>query len=276
MSTKKIISVTIFALIAILVVVVVIKGSDYWKNNRYRFLSGKHLYLKLEDKELFWFDVVHSNNPNDVMFQLIQEKFKAFTPDLVLVEGGGNSFEGNRDEALRSGENCFGTFLAKEANVCVEDIEPPFTKQIAYLRQKYSDEEIFAMYTLRQIGSMELMPNNVSADFDTFASIFINEFKSYGLDYKGKSADDVLNTLNKYVPQEMNRNNWLNLKVYRVYAKTGNIINDIYEDMYPYRNVYLIELIKEKKQTYNRIFIIEGGQHLIDTKEELQKIYSTL
>jgi hypothetical protein len=61
--------------------------------------------------------------------------------------------------------------------------------------------------------------------------------------------------------------------VYRVYAKNEGIIHTIYEDVVNYRNVYLVELIKEKSN-YDNIFIVMGGQHLKDTKKQLQELYA--
>ena len=265
---QKVIAISIFSLVLILIMAIVLNATHVWKNNQYRFLHGKHLHLKSEGKELFWFDVSHSNNPDDVMFRLLENEFDSFSPDLVLVEGGANSFEGTRDEAVLEGENSFGAYLAKTANIPVEDIEPPFIKQIEYL-----PEDIFAMYALRQIGSMELMPEDISINFDEFALDEIQYLTNEGLLYEGKTSDDVLITLNKYLPEPMNRDNWLNLNVYRVYAKEKGVVNDVYLDVVEYRNIHLVELIQERSLTYNRIFIVMGGQHLLDTKEELQKIY---
>ncbi len=270
---QKVIAISIFSLVLILIMAIVLNATHVWKNNQYRFLHGKHLHLKSEGKELFWFDVSHSNNPDDVMFRLLENEFDSFSPDLVLVEGGANSFEGTRDEAVLEGENSFGAYLAKTANIPVEDIEPPFIKQIEYLQNKYASEDIFAMYALRQIGSMELMPEDISINFDEFALDEIQYLTNEGLLYEGKTSDDVLITLNKYLPEPMNRDNWLNLNVYRVYAKEKGVVNDVYLDVVEYRNIHLVELIQERSLTYNRILIVMGGQHLLDTKEELQKIY---
>ncbi len=273
---RKAIAISIFSLVLILIIAVVLNVTHVWKNNQYRFLHGKHLHLKSEGKELFWFDVAHSNNPDDIMFQLLENEFDSFSPDLVLVEGGANSFEGTRNEAVLEGENSFGAYLARDANISVQDIEPPFTKQIEYLQNEYAPEDIFAMYVLRQIGSMEGMPEDIDASFDAFALDEIQYLTNAGLLYEGKTSDDVLNTLNKYLPEPMSRDNWLSLNVYRIYAIQKGIVSDIYRDVVEYRNIYLVELIHEKSLTYNRIFIVMGGQHLLDTKEELQKIYSGL
>lgn len=59
-----------------------------------------------------------------------------------------------------------------------------------------------------------------------------------------------------------------------MYSKYDGIIHSLYNDVYNYRNIYLIELIKSKRTIYDNIFIVMGGQHLIDTKEEIEELYN--
>lgn len=59
----------------------------------------------------------------------------------------------------------------------------------------------------------------------------------------------------------------------RVYAKESGVLFPIYRDVTEFRNIYLVELIKEKKNIYGRILIIMGGGHLEETKEQLNELY---
>lgn len=247
--------------------------SSTWKNNRYRFLYGNHLHLIKENKELFWFDVVHTNNPDDIMFEYLENDLIQFMPDLVLVEGSADDFDGTLSEALYSGENSFAAFIAKENNICVEDIEPPVEMQIAYLKSKYMDDEILAMYLLRQIGSLEAMPDSVDIDADDFFQRELSYWKNKGLEHEVETTQEVFELLNDYLPEPMNTDNVMNLKVYRIYAKSGSALNEIYMDILEYRNIYLVELIEQKRKEFDRIFVVMGGQHLIDTQKQLSEIY---
>ena len=85
MKTNKII-IIIFGLIVIIVASLIISRSNLWNNNKYRILAGNHLELSRENKSLFWFDVIHSNNPDDIMFVDLESSLLEFMPDLVLVE----------------------------------------------------------------------------------------------------------------------------------------------------------------------------------------------
>ncbi|ROR28219.1 hypothetical protein EDD66_105158 [Mobilisporobacter senegalensis] len=261
------------AIILVLLIAVASYMLQVWKNNKYRIVAGDHLYLTSQNKSLLWFDIVHSNNPHDIMFNDIEIKFVEFSPDLVLVEGGYNSFEGNRDTAIANGESAFAAFLAKQNEIAVDDIEPPFSKQIEYLQTKYPPDEILAMYLIRQIGSMELMEEDIDFDLDTFLLNETRFFIENGLNYSATDLNSILKTVNMYLPQRISKDNWRNLKVYRVYGKENGILYSVYNDTVNYRNTYLVEYIKEKMEQYDKIFIIMGGQHLLDTKQQLEELY---
>lgn len=135
-------------------VIILIAGLVYYfkftfsgEETLYNIFGGNNLHLVNNETEIYWFDARHSNSSSDPMFAKIEKSFTEFSPDLVLVEGGFNTFE-------------------------------------------------------------------------------------------------------------------------------GVVLNPIYNDIYSYRNTYLVELIKEKKSIYDKIFIVMGGSHLADTKEELVKLYS--
>ena len=249
-------------------------GKDIWKNNSYRLIGQKHLSLSDGKKELFWFDTIHSNNPKDIMFRYLEEAFNKFEPDLVLVEGGYDSFVGSREEAILNGESSFATYLAKESNIIVEDIEPPLSAQLAYLQTKYAAKQILAMYALRQIGSYELLSNSNQINFEEEVVNLLDELKENGLDYGGTNVADVLRAVNLYLPQKMTAENWRDLKVYRIYAREDNEIGSIYNDVVNYRNIYLTSLIEKKKGSYNRIFIVMGNAHKEATENKLRSIYN--
>lgn len=71
---------------------------------------------------------------------------------------------------------------------------------------------------------------------------------------------------------------WRDYK-YRVFAAHHLELSNGYkslfwfDDVTNYRNVYLVELVQQKSH-YDKIFIVMGGQHLKDTKKQLQDIYS--
>lgn len=243
----------------------------------YSTFGGSNLHLISGEKAVFWFDVRHSNDPNDPMFKRIEDNFLKFKPDLILVEGGFNTFEGSRDEAIIDGESAFATYLAKRNGVAVEDIEPPFSDQITYLQTKHQPESILAMYLIRQINSEQSMPIDTGFDFERYLQEETQYLIDNGLDVSLSSLENILSVVNSYLPQKIDADTWKNVEnLYRVYNQKGDSLYPIYNDVYNFRNIYLVELIREKLQDYDKIYIVMGGQHLLDTKSQLKELYSTV
>jgi len=265
-------------------IIVLLAGAVYYfrftktgEEKLYDIFGGNNLHLVANGKEIYWFDVRHSNDPNAPMFQRIENALTEFNPDLVLVEGGFNTFEGERDAAIYEGESAFATYLAKQNGTPVEDIEPPFNRQIEYLQTEYLAEEILAMYLIRQISSMQFADNSFGWDFDKFLLSESQSLIENGLDYNGTTMEDILNTVNAFLPEPVNGDNWKDIDFRRlnwVYTKENGVLYPIYNDVYNFRNIYLVDLIKEKKEMHDKIFILMGGAHLADTKDQLNELYS--
>ena len=240
----------------------------------YKTFGGNNLHLNSGDKELYWFDVWHSNDPGDPMFKRIESDFIKFAPDLVLVEGGFNTFEGNRDEAVLQGESAFATYLAKQSGVEVENIEPSYPEQIAYLQTKHQPEMVLAMYLIRDICTKADMPVDMDFDLNAYLVKETQTLVEDGLDVGANTLDEILSIVNSYLPQKIDADTWRNAKgVSEVYNKESGVLYPVYNDIYLFRNIHVVELIREKQSSYSRIFIVMGGQHLIDTKAQLQEMY---
>lgn len=242
----------------------------------YDIFGGNDLHLASNNKELYWFYTRHRNDPNAPIFRRIENALLEFAPDLVLVEGGADKFEGSRDEAIYNGEPSFTAYLAKENGITVEDIEPPFTRQIEYLQSKYKPDDILAMYLIRQIFSELSMSDNSKWNFQYEILKETQYFIENGLNYKGETLEDILNTINAFLPEAVDSTTWKDvdsIKLYSVYASKSGILYPIYNAITNYRNVYLVELLKEKKITYDKIFIVMGGGHLDATRVQLTELY---
>ena len=244
-------------------------GSFIYKN-----FGGNNLHLSSGDRELFWFDVWHSNDPDDPMFRRIENEFTGFAPDLVLVEGGFDTFKGNRDEAILHGESAFAAYLAGQSGVKVEDIEPSYPEQISYLQKKYRPEMVLAMYLIRDICSKADMPVTVDFSLDSYLVRETQFLAGNGLNVSVNTQDEILGIVNSYLPQGIETQTWRSAKsMSNVYNRKNGILYPVYNDIYLFRNIHAVDLIREKQQAHKKIFVVMGGQHLIDIKKQLRKIY---
>jgi hypothetical protein len=249
----------------------------YGENIGYDIFGGNDLHLTSGNKELYWFDVAHRNSPNAPIFKRIENALIGFNPDLVLVEGGQDTFEGSRDEAIYDGESAFAAYLAKKNVIAVENIEPPFTKQVEYLQSKYPAEDILAMYLIRQISSRQFAGDNSTWDFNKEVLDLARFLKDNGLVYSGETLEDILSTVNTFLPESIDGGNWKDVDIKEmnyVYTKENGVLYPVYNDVTNFRNIYLVELLKEKREKYDKIFIVMGGGHLRATKDQLSELYS--
>lgn len=273
---KRIITIACAAILLLVSITCFFKFTTYGQDILYDVFGGNDFYLTSDNKELYWFDVAHRNNPNAPIFKRIENLLVKFNPDLVLVEGGADTFEGSRDEAIYDGESAFAAYLAKNNAITVENIEPPFTKQVEYLQSKYTADEILAMYLIRQISSMQFASDNSMWDFDQEVLNQTQFLIDSGLTYSGKTLEDILITVNVFLPESVDGNNWRDVDIRKmnyVYTREDGALYPVYNDVTNFRNIYLVELLKEKKDTYDRIFIVMGGGHLVETKEQLVDLY---
>lgn len=275
MHKKRIIP--IFAALTLLAATYLLAFTATGELLRYNAFGGNDLHLTSGVKQLYWFDVRHSNDPKSPMFGRIEAAFTRFAPSLLLVEGGFDSFEGDRASAIHQGESAFAAHIAKRRGVPVEDIEPPFERQVEYLQTKYSPEEILAMYLIRQISSILGMPDNEDWDFDANLLGQMRDLKGAGLNYSEETLEEILRIVNSYLPEPMERGSWRSADIRAVagvYSREDGALYGVYNDVKNFRNIWLVQLLAEKKAAYDKIFVVMGGQHMRDTKAQLEQLYA--
>lgn len=150
------------------IIILFVTGTVYYfqftlsgENLLYDIFGGNNLHIAANGRELYWFDVRHSNDPNAPIFQRIEHSLTDFSPDLILVEGGFQTFEGNRDAAIQEGEAAFAAYLAKQNEISVEDIEPPLTKQLEYLQSKSFENAIIVHSAISASGLLLIFFSSV-------------------------------------------------------------------------------------------------------------------
>lgn len=239
-----------------------------------------HLELSNGDNSLLWFHTIHSEESENPMFDELETKINNFKPDLVLVEGGYNNRRDNdRTIAIMHGESSFAAFCANKHNIQVEDIEPVFSEQIKFLQNKYKPYDILSFFIVRQIGSIQLKGTTDKHKLDKLMISITNSLLKNGLiiDSSSVNAEKLMMIVNSIISKPINHANWKDSKLYREYAgkrNADNVLYHIYKDITEYRNTHIVNTIRNKRETYKRIFIVMGYGHLEATKKELQYLYS--
>jgi len=260
-------------LIPLIVVVILNSCATFDTYERY---GGKHLYLKSDLKELFWFSGIHNSDPNHRMFTDIERSFELFSPNCVLVEGGSNIPSESKEEAIIiGGEPRFVAYLAFTKNIPVYDIEPPFESQIGHIKSLYSDKDIVSMFLIRQLYQKQCEYKDNKRDIDYLNYIRNFLFKT-GLVADGNLSEAMINSyIEPYIGWPVTESNWHKVDYGSIiyFNKTPNIVNEIWKEIIKYRDDYCVQFIENISRKYSRIFIMMGADHIKNQEERLKKIF---
>ncbi len=240
----------------------------------YKRVGGNHLHLKTGNKELFWFSGIHGYNPENPMFRDIKEEFNSFKPDIVLVEGHFND-ERFEDEisAIKSGESAYVSYLAMQNKLPCSDVEPPDSNLNKYLISKYGKRNVLTMYLIRQMIQWSRSPKNM--DFEEIIIAYVKwEDENIGYFNDEITLDKISLLLEPHTnTDKIDNSNWLTFDAKKYLYFSENEISRVYNETLNYRNIYLVDLIENKKSEYDRIFIMMGFDHAKEVNESLAKIY---
>ncbi len=247
-------------------------------NSEYRLyqrVGGDHLHLKSGNKELFWFNGIHGNDPKNKMFNEINEELRKFSPDAVLVEGHANRYT-HKDElsAIRSGESEYVSFLAREDNIACFDIEPSDSLVNRYLIEKYGKKDVLTMYLIRQMVQWNRSKKN-KTDFEQQVIEYLTWEDSH-IGYFGRkiTMESVTELLKPHTDFEsINNDNWYDFDAKKYIYFSSNRISIIYNDISNFRNEYLLSIIRQKKSEYDKVFIMMGFDHAKEVEKEIIEIY---
>lgn len=246
------------------------------QDDSYARVKGKDLHLISDEKELFWFSGIHNNNPKHEMFNDIKKQFTTFKPDYVLVEGDANKYSYTSEiHAKSKGESAYVSYLCDKGNIEVGSIEPPIETQIHQLLKTYKENDILAMYILRQINQIQRESQNVNINFFNYIVPFTQRYVSKEFSYSSKDIDNdfIVRILEPHIKMKINNDNWKQVDAYSIVYSNNGIIHSIYTNVLNYRDEYSIGLISNKLKSYNRIFIMMGADHIKAQEKALRKIF---
>lgn len=262
-----------------LFVVLIFCTSCSSKDDPYTRFKGNDLHLKSGDKELFWFSCIHTNDPEHEMFDDIENQFNSFKPDYVLVEGNFNrNTYGTELDAKLEGESAYATFLANKSNIEIGSIEPPYEMQIQLLLKTYEEDDILAMYILRQISQIQRESQNVDIDFFEYMVPYTQNMitKDFTYSYMDIDNDFIVRILEPHIETKVDNDNWKKISAGSIVYNGNGLIHSIYNDVRDYRDTYSVNLISNKLKKYNRIFIMMGADHIKAQEEDLRKLFNDM
>ncbi|WBW95691.1 hypothetical protein [Oceanirhabdus sp. W0125-5] len=258
-----------------IIIIFVLSGCD-----TYSRVGGKHLHLQSNNKELFWFNGIHCNDPEHRMFDDIKKEFSSFNPDLVLVEGGANkqSYSSEKNAILHGGEPAFVSYISREKHIKIENIEPSNSKTFKYLLSKYDHDDVLAMLILRQINQTQREAKNTEIDFEKYYISFLNHLVEEGfpLEKEIQDIEDISNFLSPYIGFKLTNNTWGKIKAKKIVYFDDGTVHDIWKDTIIFRDDHVVKLIESKLKEYDKIFVMMGFDHAKNQQKRLKSIFDAL
>lgn len=255
-------------------------GEEYIHHPFVRGESRLYFYTIQENGHaLFYFGADHSNDPDNPMFDELTRSFGSFNPDLVLIEGRpsinndpervAKDVEGVSDvEARKRGEAFYSMWLAKRGGVEVASPEPDLRDEIAFLiGDGFTPEEIARYYLYRLVPQYQRSSEDMSeAELRGYLTPFVTRLKT------------VLET--SAVEQALSGISLENVERYQALAdpmpwpdKPYTRINEVSAASSRFRDEFIINYLKEARQTHPRIFIVYGSGHAVVQEPAIRALF---
>lgn len=250
----------------LITIILVFNGCNSEKRIYYR-VGRNHLYLQHKNKALFWFNGVHGVDPDNPMFKDIAKAFIDFKPDYVLYEGNATAPDDSLQSILK-GENVYVSYLANQFGIPSQSSEPDDSCIFQYLQDSFHNDEIFAMYFIRQMVQWQREGVRV---FDSTATVFISGSAPVWLETKGQpNMKQISDKIKPYTGISLlTNNNWKDFDAKKYLYFSDSRINDVYNAVSDYRNIFLLQLIEKQLKLHDRIFIMIGFDHAKEIEREL-------
>ncbi|MTI66877.1 MAG: TraB/GumN family protein [Firmicutes bacterium] len=260
-------------IVIVLLVVINITGCQVFNNKSEKI---KILDLKDGDKHLLFYGSEHSNDEKNPMFEDIKEKFHFINPEIVLVEGDYNNNKySDVDNAIKSGESAYVTYLAQKENILIKSVEPSKKEQYQYLLNKYEKNSVLMMYVLRQTYQYQKQKDNKDINYKKTIKRYVYRMKKDGFPISDTevSLENILSLLKQYTDKDIDNKNWIYLDIKAYVYRDKAKLNDIYNDILKFRNKHLIKTIEEVLIEYDKVFVIMGSGHVIEEEKRIIKTF---
>lgn len=199
---------------------------------------------------------------DDPQLSDIQRIYEAFSPTLVLTEGGVWPVKDNKLDAVNCcGEMGFITYLASLDGVKVDTWEGSSEREAAVLQDRFTKEELKVFYALRYVP--QLMVNAEQYAEDKLNDILRKE-GSIEVEFKINTPPYTVNELNLWLSEKFGTElTWTHFQVFEETIKRDGL-NQLVEIRQAV-NALRVQAGAEKLNKYvsedNRVFIIVGKDH---------------
>ncbi len=204
----------------------------------------------------------HTDDPADAQIAALRERFAAFGPTLVLVEGRlGWAVGGLAGATARFGESGAAAALARAADVRCETLEPAFDLEARDAAAVLGAERALAFYFLRVFVS-DRDRGELGADVDAAAErLLAKRARRTGLEgtFRSLAALDAF-----WRSESANAGEWRELPAEALWRDAdGSWLARVAERVNAFRDRAMVARIAEAVDRGERVLAVVGGSHLV-------------
>jgi hypothetical protein len=219
---------------------------------------------------LLFLGTYHSFDANDPQHAEVERLFNEFKPTWVLLEGGNWPVAASRTEAITQyGEMGWTRLLADRSGITTATFEPRMSDEIATVLKQHPAEDVKLYYTLRWVPQFEATDPTEQAENLAQQLRWLNRIP--GLDI----APTTLDELNGFCQRRLGVAGWREVgyewtdPVTRRKPRPKSFLNTVAASSAAYRNANLERLARAAIKRGERILIVAGRAHLIESMPQL-------
>lgn len=233
--------------------------------------SGGHVRpyiyrLGNEKGEVYVLGIDHTKDPEDRQIDSVEQAWKAFQPDVLLVEGRlGFLFSGLQDPVRIYGEGGKAVSLAKRDDVPFYTWEPHKQDEVKMMLQRFPAKQVAMFYSLRPYLSNFRFGK--PDDPDATLKSYIDSRTDYeGIRSEISSIAEIDSIWNADFPQEKD---WRDST--DEYGWPKGYLSKMAAYSNELRNIHMINTILEMVSEGKKVFITMGSSHAFRIEETLRK-----
>ena len=242
-----------------------------WEEYERRSVKWPYV-LRISDSpgELLYYGIRHTYSPDDPQIDEIERLWTEFRPDIAFNEGGNPPIESSREDAVRKGgEGAFVRFLAARDNVPVASLDPTRAEEVAYMKRRFSAEEIKLFFVLRSVAQFTTRGAEGPVDKEVERVLAIHN-ATPGLMGPPRTLDEVAAAYRQRFPGRGEYRDtplsWFDPTL----AET--FLNHISREGSEYRDRFMVEKLRSHLEEGHRVFAVVGGTHVVMQEPALRRV----
>ena len=230
------------------------------------------LQLDSATRSLLYFGAKHIvGAPSDPQVQQIMDLWQTFKPTLALNEGWDPPVVLTAEQAVASyGEPGLIRFLAARDRVPCRNFEPRQAEEVAFLRQRYSLEEIKLFYVLRIVAENWRMAPFDVVDTQIQGQLSLRLALVEGLEGPPLTVADVEAAYRRTLPGMTS--DWRRISVDDLdpAASKPNRLQALNADLALFRDAHIIDVLEVEVRRRERVFAVVGASHVVMQEQLLR------